>query len=291
MTDLSCRLRNRDVRYQVGTSGYVVGKKKWQKMPCLNCLELNSTFYHLPSKQLTKSLMNLPPNVSLIVKASQQITHYSRLKNVKQLWLTLWNRIKDIPNLKCVLFQMPPTFTMNEENMNRIRILKTYVPASVDIAVEFRNNSWLVAETYEMLKELNWCIVGTLIVKRPSTRWVGNMPPGLFMPPRTSNYNYVRVHGKKKWRGLLSSSELSSLHDAVADQVVQTSYVIFNNSFFDKRGDSCTVRKTKLPSASVCNAIDFTSKITKKRRGRRLKVRTARKIEEKTQDITSVNAS
>ena len=86
----TCKLRDKDVRYLVGTSGYVIGKRKWSKLPCLNCLELNSTFYHLPSKNLIKSLMNLPDNVNLIVKASQQITHFQRLKNVKTLWNNLW---------------------------------------------------------------------------------------------------------------------------------------------------------------------------------------------------------
>ena len=291
MTRESCKLRSRDVRYQVGTSGYMVGKKKWEKMPCLNCLELNSTFYHLPSNLLIKSLHKLPENVSLVVKASQEITHYSRLKNVKRLWNNLWARIKDIPSLKCVLFQLPPSFARTEENVTRLRSLKSIVPASIDVAVEFRHNSWLVDETYELFKELKWCVVGTLILKRPSTRWVGNMPPGLFMPPKTTNYNYLRVHGKKKWKGLLTSSELDSLHDAVADQVVRNSYVIFNNSFFDKRGDSCTVRNVKLPSAAVCNAVDFASKLTQKRRGRKLKIMSTRKIEQNRKVTAVTNAS
>lgn len=272
MSAVTCKLRDKDVRYQVGTSGYVVGKAKWTKLPCLNCLELNSTFYHLPSKQLLKSLNNLPDNVNIVIKASQEITHYRRLNDVEELWNNLWERIRDLKNLKCVLFQFPPTFKRSAENIRRLEVLKEYLPKGLDIAVEFRNSSWLVEQTYDLFKKLGWCVVGTYIVKRAQTKWVGDMPSGLFMPPKTCNYNYIRVHGKKKWRGHLSQTDLNNLHDAVADQVVRNSYVIFNNSFFDKKGDYCSFGKVKVPSAAVCNAMEFSGNITRRRRRRKLRV-------------------
>ena len=105
------------------------------------------------------------------------------------------------------------------------------------------------------------------------------MPAGLYMPPKTCSYNYIRVHGKKKWKGHLSQEQLNEIHDVVAAQVVRNSYVIFNNSFFDKRGDYCMSEKTKINSAGVCNAMEFTGNITRRRKGRRLMVSKPTKIE------------
>ena len=194
-----CKTRRRSARYNIGTSGYVVGRKKWEKLDCLNCLELNATFYRLPSPTLIKSLERLRSNVNLIVKASQHITHSLRLKDAQEAWNVLWDRIKELPSLKCVLFQLPPNFNNTAENRPRIRAMKTYLPSTVNIAFEFRNKSWLIDDVYQMFEELGWAIVGTVVYKKEGTRWVGNMPSGVFMPPATSDFNYIRIHGKKKW--------------------------------------------------------------------------------------------
>ena len=109
-------------------------------------------------------------------------------------------------------------------------------------------------------------------IQEDTTRWVGNMPAGLFMPPRTANFNYIRVHGKKKWRGLLTPDQIDAMRMIVAAQTVRTSYVIFNNSFFDNRSDFCTLNDQKVGSAAVCNAADFAMSVKAKTRRRKLKV-------------------
>ena len=75
-------------------------------------------------------------------------------------------QIKDLPRLKCVLFQLPPNFNKTEENMERLVDLKRILPKGVDIAVEFRNKSWLEESTYDMFAEFGWAVVGTVIFKR-----------------------------------------------------------------------------------------------------------------------------
>ena len=43
----------------VGTSGFMVGQKTWLDLPGLNCIEINSTFYRLPSKNTITKWKNL----------------------------------------------------------------------------------------------------------------------------------------------------------------------------------------------------------------------------------------
>ena len=38
-------------QWYTGTSGFMVGQKTWLSLPGLNCIEINATFYKLPSKK------------------------------------------------------------------------------------------------------------------------------------------------------------------------------------------------------------------------------------------------
>ena len=45
----TCLYNKEMTKFEVGTSGYIGSKKDWLSMPYINCLEINSTFYKLPS--------------------------------------------------------------------------------------------------------------------------------------------------------------------------------------------------------------------------------------------------
>ena len=274
---MKCSTRSAGNRYQIGTSGYMVGKAKWLKQPCLNCIEYNSSFYRIPGDSAIKALNQLPPNVNVIIKASRYITHMKRLHDVREAWETLWKQIKKLKGkLVCVLFQLPPSFSWKLENQQRIEAMHSYLPPNIAIAFEFRNKTWLRPAVYDVFARLRWAIVGTYIKKREHTKWVGDMPPGLFLPPVTSAFNYVRIHGKKGWKGSLSHAELNNLRDKVGKQKVKRSFVMFNNSFFDNRSTTCTSNDVVIKSAAVCNAIQFTH-LLRHRRTRRLRRRSKSK--------------
>lgn len=271
---MACVIRDADARYQIGTSGYMVGRGKWTKLPCLNCIEINSSFYRIPSQKFIASLHRLPPNVNIVMKAWKYLTHVKRLKDPEEGWNPFWEAIQSLgPRLAGVLVQLPPSFAKTDVNVQRILALHNIIPAGVRIAVEFRHASWLDKDTYELFSRLRWAVVGTYIVKGPTSKWVGTMPPGLYIPPATSTFNYLRVHGKKGWKGELSERELLLIRRSLGQQRVTTSFVMFNNSFFTKRSDSCLVNDQKLGSAAVCNAVEFAG-LVRRRPTRRLSLPT-----------------
>ena len=259
---VKCGVRSKDSKYQVGTSGFMVSQAQWSKLSCLNCIELNSSFYRIPSDGTIKSLNKLPSNVNVVIKASKYITHIKRLKDVQEAWEKLWGQISKLGNrLTCVLFQLPPTFNKTDINVERIRAMKSYLPSGIGYAFEFRNSSWLEESTYDVMRSLGFCVVGTYIVKRATTNWVGTMPPGLFVPPKTTNFNYIRIHGKKGWKGELSEKELDKIQSELSKQKTSKSYVMFNNTFFDKRSDTCSINDISIRYAAVCNAAEFASNV------------------------------
>ena len=255
-----CRTRSVSNKYQVGTSGFMVSRAQWLSLECLNCIEINSTFYSLPTAKVVSNWSELPERVSFVIKASKYITHIKRLKDVKEAWSKLWERISPMgKRLRAVLFQLPPSFAFSETNLDRIVAMHTYVPKGLNVAFEFRNDTWFRREVYEAFRKMKWCVAATYIQKKTGTSWLGTMPGGLNLPPRTAAFNYLRVHGARGYKGALSESQLISLRKALRSQKSSETYVMFNNTFFDPRSQTCTVEGQKIKYAAVCNAVEFTN--------------------------------
>ena len=107
---------------------------------------------------------------------------------------------------------------------------------------------------------MKWCIAGTYIQKKEGTTyWMGTMPSGLNLPPKTSAFNYMRIHGSRGYRGSLDRDELTKLRNSLNKQKCNESFVMFNNTFFDSRSKHCTVDGIKIKYAAVCNAAEFTN--------------------------------
>ena len=259
----TCTERTSGAKYQVGTSGFMVSKSLWTSLPCLNCIEINSTFYHLPKAKTIDTWKLLPERVGLVIKASKYITHQKRLHDVKEAWETLWALISPLgKKLRCVLFQLPPSFHLNETNLARVTAMRAYLPRDLNVAFEFRDRSWFVEEVYDAMKKAGFCMAGTFIKKRESNnKWLGTMPAGLLMPPRTANISYIRVHGGRGYRGALSGAQLEQIRTALSEQATRQAFVMFNNTFFDKRGEYCDVAGKEVKYAAVCNAAQFASSL------------------------------
>ena len=93
------RMRNASNKYQIGTSGFMVTRTQWISLECLNCIEINSTFYSLPTAKIVSNWSELPERVSFVIKASKYITHVKRLKDVRDAWNKLWGRITPLGGL------------------------------------------------------------------------------------------------------------------------------------------------------------------------------------------------
>ena len=250
--------KRRLFRMEVGTSGFMSSQKQWLNLPMLNCIEVNSTFYRLIGKTSVEKYLKFPDRVSFIFKVSRFITHIKRLNDVKEAWSNFWTPLEPLASrIVTVLFQMPPSFHNKPVNVERIRSLKDILPAGLIPAFEFRDKSWLNQETYDLFKELGWCMVGTYILKEEGAKWMGTMPSGLFIPPIFGNMTYVRIHGRRGFRGAIDSEKLERLRRHILQQRSFTNICMFNNVFFDKRGTTCDVGNEVVRYAALCNACQF----------------------------------
>lgn len=254
----------------VGTSGPMVSRDKWLSIPGLNCLEVNSTFYSLLGQKAAANLASMPDRVSFVFKVSKYITHLKRLKGVGEAWRKFLRSVRDLEKrTTAYLFQLPPSFARTDDNVERIEALAKLVgKGGPQIVVEFRHKSWLVPETYALFRKLQWCIAGVLVQRPPdntrSAKWMGTMPTGVYMPPRTSPMMYFRVHGKPGYRGYVIGGLLKDIATKMMKTGAKTKAMMFNNVFFDRRTATCTAVPAAGRYAAVCDAAMFAELVERK---------------------------
>ena len=150
---------------RIGTSGFAYDEWKGSFYPekiaakdmlkyyaeRLPVVEINNTFYRLPKEEVLKGWADqVPDGFTFVVKASQRITHFSRLKECGELLAYLFRVTGALgPKLGPVLFQLPPNF---KKDVPRLAAFFDAMPDRRRVAFEFRHASWFDDETFDLLR-------------------------------------------------------------------------------------------------------------------------------------------
>jgi uncharacterized protein YecE (DUF72 family) len=186
---------------RVGTSGWNYAHWKGRFYPSdlaveewlsyyaerLPAVEINNTFYHLPSSDAIHAWKTaVPEPFRFSVKASRYITHMKKLKDPDQSTVSLCRRIALLDDhLGPILFQLPPRWHRNPERLEAfLEHLRTAEPGVVHRPVfEFRDQQWFAPEIYELLQRFDAAFCIYQLSGRDSPREV------------TADFVYVRLHG------------------------------------------------------------------------------------------------
>jgi uncharacterized protein YecE (DUF72 family) len=116
----------------------------------LPAVEINNTFYRMPSVPLLSSWAEqVPDGFAFALKASQQITHRKRLKeagDAVSYFLRVATTLGD--RLGPVLFQLPPNL---KKDLPRLTNFLALLPPASHSAFEFRHESWFDDEVFGAL--------------------------------------------------------------------------------------------------------------------------------------------
>src|SRR5437762_3655428 len=161
-----------------------------------NTVELNNSFYHLPTVNAFKTWRaTVPDNFRFAVKGSRFITHMKKLKAPKTSTRKFFTRVEKLEDKRGpILFQLPPHWRVN---VQRLATFLERLPAGYRYAFEFREPSWFADEVYDLLRKHNVA----LCVFHMS----GYEAPMVI----TANFVYVRFHGAQStYGGSYSDSQL-----------------------------------------------------------------------------------
>ena len=155
------------MRLLAGTSGYSFKEWKGTFYPAelkadgmlsfyatkFATLEINNTFYRLPKESvLLEWASQVPPEFTFSIKASQKITHYTRLKaeSESMVQFLLKNTALLGDRLGPILFQLPPNL---KKDGPRLQNFLTYLPADRRYTFEFRHESWWDEDVFTVLRD------------------------------------------------------------------------------------------------------------------------------------------
>ena len=111
-----------------------------------NCIELNATFYKLPSvKQVTAWKEKVGPHFRFCPKFNDKITHKKRLKDAEQYTKIFLEGVAAFgDNLGPVFLQTPPNYAT--KNLEVLEAYLAALPDTLDIFVELRHPGWFSDE-------------------------------------------------------------------------------------------------------------------------------------------------
>lgn len=221
------------MQYYVGTSGWhydhwrylfypdKLPKAKWLEFYAshFTTVELNNSFYRLPSEEAFTAWRNSSPaNFTFAVKVSRFITHIKRLKNIEQPVGTFLDRAKILKQkLGPLLYQLPPNMHRNDD---RLESFLSILPRGLKHVLEFRHESWLDDGVFEILRRYN---AGLCVFDMP----------GLSCPlVATADFAYIRFHGSTGlYSSCYSDKELADWAKRLAGLApeVKEVYIYFNN--------------------------------------------------------------
>jgi len=198
-------------------------------------VEVNSTFYRLPPPSVAASwVRRTPAGFRFAAKFPQTITHDLRLVGTDEelaRFLTVLKPLRDAGKFAAALLQLPPSLPFEPAT---VRHFYETLPRDLPVAVEFRERSWLVPESTDLLRQFGLAYV---TVDGP------HLPVALEV---TAPFAYIRWHGHGSplWYDYTySSAELAAWVPRVRalTEKVATVYGFFNNHF---RGDAAVNCRT-----------------------------------------------
>lgn len=164
-------------------------------------VEVDSSYYAIhKDSTYYRWVTESPVNFSFLVKAYQGMTGHTRQEFSKADTDIMFDNFKESISpvlesgkLKAVLFQYPPWFDCNRNNVNIIRATKERMEG-IPVALEFRNQSWFNPEmrekTLTFMREEGWI---HSICDEPQV-FPGSVPT--ILKPTNKALTIVRFHGR-----------------------------------------------------------------------------------------------
>ncbi|MFQ5972073.1 MAG: DUF72 domain-containing protein [Alphaproteobacteria bacterium] len=167
--------------------------------------EVNSTFYGLPrTATVTQWRESTPPDFLFSCKASRYITHIRRLREPAEGLGRFFGAVEALEDkLGPVLFQLPPRWLRNRD---RLAAFLEALPGGHRYAFEFRDESWLEDEVFDLLDARGAaCCHYDFDRRQPAVR-------------SAADFVYIRLHGPLgAYRGSYDDRALAGWARRIAD--------------------------------------------------------------------------
>ncbi len=153
----------------------------------LNYVEIDSTFYNIPSESMVKNWnRRTPDNFRFTAKFPKVITHDKKFKNVEKELSQFYERMEPIKDkLLALLIQLPPSYEL-KEGLQDLRSYDFFFDDTYRYAIEVRHSSWFSDLAYNFFRNSNVALVWSQMDRLQT-------PPIV-----TSDFVYLRLIGDRR---------------------------------------------------------------------------------------------
>lgn len=157
----------------------------------ISAVEIDSTFYHAPAAHVAGHWAEVtPPEFVFTAKVPREITHERGLRDCGVELDAFLESMRHLgPKLACVLVQLPPYFTLRQQE-HTLRDFVRHLPGGVRFAIEFRDPDWHHPRISHLLAEHGVCWVWN------DTSALAHAAEAAFaFWPHTTDFLYLRLLG------------------------------------------------------------------------------------------------
>lgn len=178
-----------------------------------NALELNNTFYNMPTAERILSFYNRTDGkLNLSIKANRLLTHEisNQWQSAAQDFKNAINPINQKDRLSAVLFQFPQSFHYTNENRLYLAKLIQYFEG-FPVMIEFRHKEWIKNSVFDGLEKLQ---AGLVYCDMPQLKY---LPDGKTLnSPFIGANAYIRLHGRNESSWYAEPQNNTSIQNASA---------------------------------------------------------------------------
>ncbi len=190
-----------------------------------HCVELNSSFYHLPKKATVAGWMKRTPETfRFCTKLSRFITHQKRLTDSEDPLKKYFDVFEEMKSRSGpVLIQLPPALTYDKFRIRDFLNLLKERYNEYRFAIEVRHKSWITDHFFQLLTQYGMAFV----IADSGERFP-------YYEAVTSDFVYLRFHGHEKlYASDYSEKELQDYAGKIEGWLKQDKEVwaFFNNDF------------------------------------------------------------
>lgn len=196
-------------------------------------VEINSTYYKMPSKSLVSNLKN--QDMVYSIKVNRNIIYTDDSNKVTDLWSSFYSNLEPIHSkIKYFLFQFNKNYSFSPKHLAKLKYLTTILCPEHRYAFEFRNMSWQNNLSVKNLFEKNnWTMV--MVNVNNSDGWASDLPtdfvPSLKSATTSSGNIYIRMHGYLgQYIGSYPNTILDQIFNFIKEKPIVNAYIYFNNT-------------------------------------------------------------
>jgi len=227
-----------------------------------SCIEINSTFYRIPTPQTTENwARKIQPSSNFLftVKLWRGFTHGEKENFTKKLFDKFYESAKPLQEtgrFGALLVQFPWFFRPSDQNRDRLARIAEAFPG-LPLVLEVRNRQWADPGILKDISSLGYSFCN---IDQPMDR--DSMGPSSFI---TGPVGYVRFHGRNRTAWFSPDSKRDEKYDYLYDKKELMEWIRLISKIRSRVSRTFVITNNHYKGKAVVNALELKATLDSRR--------------------------